>query len=168
MRPLILILKTLRLSTLVSSVVFAPLALAEPHAARCDSTYQLSDGDHAIEPGRLVAATQTLPAHCRVRGTVADTIRFEVNLPVDGWNGRLMFHAPGGLAGVIGDATSLLADGFAMATTDSGHEGPNDPSFYRDDTAKNNFGFRSNHLSTVAAKRIIQHYYDREVAYSYL
>ena len=31
-----------------------------------------------------------------------------------------MFYAPGGLAGYIGDTTSLLGDGFAMATTDTG------------------------------------------------
>ena len=42
-----------------------------------------------------------------------------------------------------------------MATTDSGHEGANDPSFYRDDNAKINFGFRSNHLTAVFAKRVI-------------
>ncbi len=79
-----------------------------------------------------------------------------------------MFHAPGGLAGVVGDTSSLLDDGFAMATTDTGHEPENDPSFYRNDHAQLDFGFRANHLTTVLAKRIIQEFYGRPVENAYL
>jgi len=89
-------------------------------------------------------------------------------MPAEGWTGRFLFHAPGGLAGVIGDVTSLLDDGFAMATTDTGHEPENDPSFYRDDHAKLNFAFRANHLTTVLAKRIISEFYGRPAEHSYL
>ena len=137
-------------------------------ASRCAGLYLLTDADHAVEPGLLVDASQDTPAHCRVRGTVDGTIRFEVNMPVEGWTGRLMFHAPGGLAGVVGDATSLLHEGFAMATTDTGHDSQNDPSFYRDDHAKLNFAFRANHLVTVLTKRIIAAFYGRPAQYAYL
>ena len=54
---------------------------------------------------------------------------------LEGWQGRLMFYAPGGLAGYLGDTTSLLDDGFAMATTDTGHEGA-EPDFLKNDKAR--------------------------------
>ncbi len=147
----------------------ANIALAAGSTAeRCADLYRLTDASHAVEPGILVPASSDTPAHCRTRGTIDGTIRFEVNMPVEGWTGRLMYHAPGGLAGVVGDATSVLADGFAMATTDTGHEPANDPSFYRDDNAKLNFAFRANHLTTVLAKRIIAAFYGRPVQYAYL
>ena len=41
-------------------------------------------------------------------------------MPVEGWNGRYMFSTVGGAAGIIGDTTSLLSRGFAMASTDTG------------------------------------------------
>ena len=129
---------------------------ADSPTDRCAGLYSLSDADHAVESGVLVSATGDTPAHCRVRGTIDGTIRFEIRMPAEGWTGRFMFHAPGGLAGVVGDTSSLLDDGFAMATTDTGHEPENDPSFYRDDHAKLNFAFRANHLTTVLSKRVIQ------------
>ena len=88
---------------------------SESAAAKCDGLYQFTDFSNAVEPGVLVSASGDIPAHCRVRGVIDGTIRFEVAMPVDGWQGRLMLHAPGGLAGVIGDTTSLLDEGFAMA-----------------------------------------------------
>ncbi len=141
---------------------------ADSPADRCAGLYSLSDADHAVESGVLVSATDDTPPHCRVRGTIDGTIRFEIRMPAEGWTGRFMFHAPGGLAGVIGDTSSLLDDGFAMATTDTGHESENDPSFYRDAHAKLNFAFRANHLTTVLSKRIIQEFYGRPVQHAYL
>ena len=141
---------------------------ADSPADRCADLYLLSDADHAVESGLLLPASDDAPAHCRVRGTIDATIRFEVRMPAEGWTGRFMFHAPGGLAGVIGDTSSLLDDGFAMATTDTGHESDNDPTFYYDDLAKLNFAFRANHLTTVLAKRIITAFYGQPVQHAYL
>ena len=155
----------MRLLTLLASLALAGVAAATD---RCADLYLLSDADHAVEPGILVAAAEGVPAHCRVRGTIDSTIRFEVRMPVEGWSGRFMFHAPGGLAGVIGDTRSLLETGFAMASTDTGHEGGNDEGFYRDDQAKLNFAFRANHLTTVLAKRIVATFYGEPVRFAYL
>ena len=104
---------TLLLVTLV--LVQAP-ASAASSAERCDGLYRLTDSQHAVEPGVLVEAADDIPAHCRVRGTIDGTIRFEVTLPLEGWSGRFLFHAPGGLAGVLGDTFSLLADQVFKAT----------------------------------------------------
>ncbi len=141
---------------------------ADDLVRKCENLYQLTDGDYAIEPGIFRQASDETAAHCQVNGVIDGTIRVRVGLPAEGWTGRLMYLAPGGLAGVIGDTTSLLDEGYVMATTDSGHDGPNDPSFYRDDNAKINFGFRANHLSAVLAKRVAAAFYGREVERAYL
>ena len=87
---------------------------------RCHKLYRMTDVSHAIEPGIPVAATDAVPAHCRVRGVINRAIRFEVTLP-DEWNGRMMFTAVGGGAGTIeisqgGESVQLpclLADGLS-------------------------------------------------------
>ncbi len=140
---------------------------SDSHAVRCDGLYQLSNQDQAVEPGVVVEASGDIPAHCRVRGVVDRTIRFEVTMPLEGWQGRLMFYAPGGLAGYIGDTSSLLDDGFAMATTDTGHEGA-EPEFLRNDKARIDYGFRGVHLATVIAKQVVGAFYGRSVSHSYL
>lgn len=137
-------------------------------AAKCQHLFRLSDFDTAMQPGVLVEAADAIPAHCTVKGVIDRSIRFQVSMPLAGWQGRLMYHAPGGLAGVLGDTTSLLADGFAMATTDTGHEGANNATFVQDDKAFLNFAFRANHLTTRVAKDIIAAFYGREVEHSYL
>lgn len=71
-----------------------------------------------------------LPAFCRVAGSIHPTsdsdIRFELWLPTDAnWNGRFMQTGNGGAAGSI-VLTSLpdpLTRGYAVANTDTGHEG---------------------------------------------
>ena len=153
----------------LSCAVLADVASGSAEA-RCDRSYLLSDPDRAIEPGVLVGASAEIPAHCRVRGVIDGTIRFEVTMPVDGWRGRMMFHAVGGSAGRIGDTTSLLDDGFAMASTDAGHEGnaPDANAFFRDRLAVINYGYRAVHLSTVAAKEIIGAFYGEDNRDAYI
>ena len=159
-------------------------ALAMPAAAgawgdQCRKLYRLTDLDHAIEPGVLVAATDQTPNHCRVRGVVNRAIRFEVTMPVDmcvenptescgAWNERLMFTAVGGNAGNIGDTTSLLARGFAMASTDTGHEAADGSAFLAQPEALLDFAYRGVHLATQAAKRVVEHFYQEKISYSYL
>ena len=137
-------------------------------ADRCHRLYSLTDTSHAVEPGILVEASDEMPAFCQVNGVIDGTTRFQVSMPVAGWTGRFMHHAPGGLAGVIGDTTSLLSKGFAMATTDAGHDQGDDPAFYRDEGRKLNFAFRANHLTAVLAKRVISTFYGRDAEHSYL
>ena len=136
----------------------------------CQDLYRLTDVDHAVEPGVVMPATDDVPAHCRVRGVIDGTIGFQVTMPVEGWRERLMFHAVGGTAGVLGDTGSLLSKGFAMATTDTGHKSvtTQGSEFARDDNALINFGFRAIHLTTVLAKRLVAAFYGREVRYSYI
>ena len=126
-----------------------------------------------------------LPAYCRVTGIIAARtgaegksygLRFEVRLP-DDWAGRFLFQGGGGLNGTVnaplGAAAAgevpALARGFAVVSTDSGHQGAGfDASFMADQRASLDFSQGS--LSTVApaAKRIVAAYYGRPPAHSYM
>jgi feruloyl esterase len=75
-----------------------------------------------------VPPLKDLPAFCRVAGELRPTsdsrIRFEVWLPAQGWNGRLLGGGNGGFAGSIyyAQLAGYLKRGFAVAATDAGHE----------------------------------------------
>ena len=142
---------------------------ARASETRCEQLYQLSDLDHAVEPGVVVPASGDVPAHCQVRGVIDGTIRFEVSMPLADWKSRLIFLAHGGNSGRIGDTKALMKDGFAQATTNSGHDfGPNSSEFVKDYNALINFGFRAIHLATVMAKKVIAGYYGEAADYAYI
>jgi feruloyl esterase len=129
---------------------------------------RLTDLNYAIEPGYVVTETDTMPTYCHVRGVINRAIRFEVTLPLKGWNGRFMFSTVGGFAGTIGDVTSLLSSGYAMASTDTGHEISEGNSFLNQPEALLDYSYRGVHLATQAAKSIIQTYYGEVINFSYL
>ena len=141
--------------------------LGKLNAKDCQKIYRLTDFVYAIEPGLWIEKSEELPTHCRVRGVINRAIQFEVRLPED-WNGRFMFSTVGGSAGVIGDTTSLLQSGFAMASTDTGHEGLADFSFYNQPQALLDYAYRGVHLAGIAAKQVIEHSYKQDISYSYL
>ena len=139
---------------------------------------------HAIpQPGRSSFAG-IVPAHCRVdaaidrrigTGGVEYAIRFALALP-DDWNGRFLFQGGGGLNGTVqpplglgaaGD-TPALARGFAVVSTDSGHQGAGfDGSFFADQEAALNFLYAANAKVTVVAKELVEKLYSRAAEHSY-
>jgi pimeloyl-ACP methyl ester carboxylesterase len=125
-----------------------------------------------------------MPSYCRAQGVIdrrtgADgknyAIGFAIALP-DRWNGRFLFQGGGGLNGTIrpplgaqatGDVPAL-ARGFAIVSTDSGHQGAVfDASFMADQEAALNFAQASVAKVTAAAKQIIGRYYGQPPARSY-
>ena len=154
----------IRLIAAVFCMCLSTQALADP---ACQKLYRLTDLSWAVEPGLLVEARGQVPEHCRLRGVVNRAIRVEVRMPTDNWNGRIMFSTVGGAAGAIGDTTSLLQRGFAMASTDTGHEGQS-MDFAVQPEALLDYAYRGVHLATVFAKAVVQRYYDQEIEFSYL
>lgn len=116
-----------------------------------------------------------LPEFCRVAGSIhpsADSdIRFELWLPVSGWNGKFMQTGNGGAAGgiVYGSLMEPLMRGYAVANTDTGHQGamgdfswaPGHPEKYTD------YAYRAVHELTVAGKAITTAYYGQAPQKSY-
>ena len=109
----------------------------------------------------------SLPAFCRVaamsKPTPDSDIRFEVWMPLDGWNGKFVGGGNGVWAGSIayGDMTGPLARGYATAASDVGHQGsPLDGTFLVGHPEKLiDFGHRAVHETAVAAKATIAAFY---------
>jgi len=96
-------------------------------------------------------------------------IHVEIWLPDAGkWNARFLGLGNGGPAGRINPASLAgpLSSGYAVATTDMG-TAPNPDSGIGNPEVWKDFGFRSTHLMTVAAKQIVKTWYGRDPEYSY-
>ncbi len=184
-----------RLFILLCSVglVAASGAEASGPPATCESLASLALPDTTITSATAVPAgpfslpgaqgrvgatapSLTVPAFCRVAATLKPTpeshIKIEVWLPTaEGWNGKLLGTGNGGAGGVISYPSLLngLQRGFATANTDMGTTttgldfsfGIGHPEIVKD------WGYRSTHLMTVAAKQLIDTFYGRAPRLSY-
>jgi feruloyl esterase len=124
------------------------------------------------------------PAHCRVDGIIdARTgrdgkpygIGFAVALPRQ-WNGRFLFQGGGGLNGSVAPPlgaqyagqVSALARGFAVASTDSGHQGAVfDAGFFADQQAALNFLHQGVAKTATVAQEIVARRYGQRSHHSY-
>jgi feruloyl esterase len=132
-------------------------------------------------------------AHCLVEGATAErtgadgkpyAIHFEMRLP-DDWNGRFVHQFNGGNDGAVlpafglpgrGDpAKSPLAKGFAVLSSDAGHDGKANPDaglagsnmFGLDPEARDFYGYKAVATLTPMAKALIKAYYGAGPQYSY-
>jgi len=124
------------------------------------------------------------PAHCRVEGIIGAHrgpngksygIRFSLALPPD-WNGRLLYQGGGGLNGSVqapvgmtatGNNTAL-SRGFAVVSSDSGHEGAVfDASFFADQQASLDFLYQSIGKVMAVARPLVAAHYAKPIAHSY-
>ena len=96
-------------------------------------------------------------------------INVEIWLPdAEKWNHRFLGLGNGGAAGHInpGSLAGPLSAGYAVATTDMG-TAPNPDSGIGNPEVWKDFGFRSTHLMTAAAKQALKAYYGKAPDYSY-
>jgi feruloyl esterase len=123
--------------------------------------------------GRGIPAFSKLPAFCRVAATLkpssSSDIHMELWLPITGWNGDFRGTSPNGLGGIINyNAMGVgLTDGFAVASTDIGHEG-GDTLWMQSPDKVTDFAGRAMHETTVAGKAIAAAYYGTAPKYSYM
>lgn len=119
--------------------------------------------------GPAPARSVNLPAFCRVRGTVAPAIRFEVWLPdPSAWNGRFEAVGGGGFAGVISYSAmaAALSAGYVTASTDTGHVST-DLEWLADDRRLRDYGYRGIFEMTAKAKTVTSAFYDRPADFNY-
>jgi feruloyl esterase len=115
-----------------------------------------------------------VPAHCRVTLTLrpsADSdIKAEVWLPLAAdWNGKFLMEGGGGFVGFLsyGAMAAALREGYATASTDTGHVG-GDASFALGHPEKLvDFAWRAVHETAVKAKAVIAAHYGRGPRFSY-
>jgi len=116
------------------------------------------------------AAPQTvqLPAFCRVNGVASGSIGFDVWLPAQGWNLRLLSVGNGGFGGEIQLAALAdgLSKGYAVTSNDTGHQG-SDRAWMRDPARVRLWGHSATHLVTGPAKAIVRAYYGSPARYAY-
>jgi feruloyl esterase len=117
----------------------------------------------------------TLPAFCRIIGSMHPTstsdIRFELWLPQEGWNGKFMQTGNGGAAGsiVLSSMVEPLRRGYAVANTDTGHQGSGSGFTWGHDYPEKltDFGWRAVHELTVQGKAMTTTFYDMAPGLSY-
>jgi Tannase and feruloyl esterase len=145
------------------------------------------------EPASARAGAALLPAHCKVRGVIdarpsdipGNTLGtgFELRLPVE-WNGRFFFQGGGGFDGAVAPAVGItvasrtgigptaLERGFAVASTDAGHESSavppsTDTRAALDPQARTDNGYDSVRKVTLLARRILRAFYGEGPRHSY-
>ena len=126
-----------------------------------------------------------LPAYCRLDGMidrrtgtggVSYGIGFALALPAN-WNGRFLMQGGGGLNGSVGAPLGgqyagdrpALARGFAVVSTDTGHQGKGgfDASFMQDQQASLDFAYAAIGRVAEVAKRVIGQHYGKAPDRSY-
>jgi len=115
-----------------------------------------------------------LPSFCRVAATLRPTtdseIKIEVWLPeARAWNGKYEAAGNGGWGGSInyGDMTAALSRGYATSSTDTGHAGGRASFAIGHPEKLIDFGYRSIHEMTLAAKQVIAAFYGDAPKLSY-
>jgi feruloyl esterase len=165
-----------------------PLAIAcEDLAAALSYPNTVFTSSTSVAEGALPQPGQTLPAHCLLTGKMFERISpvdgqtyaigFEMRLPLD-WSRRFFYQANGGLDGAVvpavgptsggGPLTSALLQGFAVISSDAGHNQFQVPLFGIDPQARLDFGYQAVGKLTPMAKSVIQSAYGVAPAYSYI
>jgi len=158
------------LTTVIASPGGAPMQVALASAVAA-GTFTPPSG---APDGPPAAANPygALPAFCRVAITLRpgpkSDVKAEVWMPAAGWNGKLQVVGNGGFAGTVGyrAMATALANGYAAASTDTGHTGPAANTFASEDTTLD-FAYRAVHETAVAAKRVVDGFYGSAPKFSY-
>jgi feruloyl esterase len=116
-----------------------------------------------------------LPAFCRVAGAIKPTsdsdIKFELWLPEQNWNGKFMQTGNGVAAGsiVYSSLADPLARGYAVANTDTGHNGAGDDFSWALGHPEKliDYQYRSIHELTIVGKAITEARYGKAPGRSY-
>jgi feruloyl esterase len=157
-------------------------------AATCEGLAGLSLPDTTITKVESVAAGEfTLPgippaqqatfkrspAFCRVAAVVKPTsdseIKIEVWLPLENWNGKFMGVGNGGWSGAI-VYPALAAGvnrGYAVASTNTGHDGGTANFALGHPEKLADFGYRAVHEMTLKGKAISEAFYSKAAQRSY-
>jgi feruloyl esterase len=116
-----------------------------------------------------------LPAFCRIAAAISPTsdssIKMEVWMPLENWNGKFVGVGNGGFSGEIWyfAMAEPLSRGYAVASTDTGHEGDQaDASFAIGHPERLvDFSWRAVHEMTLEAKAIVAQHYGAAASRSY-
>ena len=157
-----------------SAASCASLAALPLKRAAITSAATVTAGAFTPPRGRGPAGSyNSLPAFCRIVATlhpVPDShIGIEVWLPESNWNSKLQSVGNGAWAGTISypAMAAAVADGYASASTDTGHTGGSGRFVMDHPEEAADFAYRAVHEMTVAAKALTAAFYSMTPKYSY-
>ncbi|MBD8530522.1 MULTISPECIES: tannase/feruloyl esterase family alpha/beta hydrolase [unclassified Massilia] len=170
----------------LAPAVGATLGACEALASRITYPEAVITSATSIAAGTLTIAGKPVGQHCLVTGQLARrtspvdgqayAIGFEMRLPQN-WNGRFFYQANGGVDGSVVTATgpvggggpldNALNQGFAVISSDAGHQAPT-PFFGIDPQARLDYGYQAVGKLTPMAKNIIQTAYGKGPDRSYI
>lgn len=133
------------------------------------STRDIAAGAYrASRPIPITPKGITLPAFCQVQGMVKAHIGFELWLPEQRWNGRLLALGSGGFGGFINadELATMLAKGYAVTANDTGHTG-NGQVWMSVRETRRAWGHSATHDVIVPVKAMVREFYQRPPAHSY-
>ncbi len=167
-------------AALVGACADLPARLAGLPATVVDTTT-------TVAAGTVMVAGQPVGEHCRVTGRMnvrvspvdgkTYAIGFEMRLP-KAWNGRFWHQGNGGIDGAVvaangttgggGPLTSALLQGFAVLSSDAGHNNAQGgPAFGLDPQARLDYGYQAVGFLTPTAKSVIAAAYGKGPDRSY-
>jgi feruloyl esterase len=122
--------------------------------------------------GEREPTSWNLPPFCRVIATLKPSTDSEIVMEVwlpENWNKKFEFVGGGGWAGVIsyGALAQALQEGYATASTDTGHIGGTANFAVGHPEKLVDFAYRAVHESTLKAKALLTVFYDSAPRYSY-
>lgn len=130
----------------------------------------LAEAPATILSARTVAASAAVGEYCDIVAVVAPQIQVQLRLPMSGWNGRYLQQGCGGLCGTLGyieGCTTALAGKFAVAAQNMGHVGGGPALWGGIEQLRIDYGARSTHVASIAAKAIVAAYYGTRPGKSY-
>lgn len=158
------------LTLALSSPLFSPAVLAQDDPAEVCAVLE-NTADLTVLSARLMPAADTTPAYCYVRGLISPSTQYHVQLPLpENWNGRFLQWGDGGKDGDLDFADHRLAEGYAVANSNTGHDSATEPGSqfgFNNRQSEIDFGYRSVHLTVMAGKALVERYYRSEPTYSY-
>ncbi len=165
-------------SATACSMLFLLLSLAVNANAQSNSTSIADDcaalrtvADLTITFAELRENTEADQPYCYVRGIIAPAIHFHAQLPLPAnWNGRFLQWGDGGKDGDLDFANHRVAEGYAVTNSNTGHDSATEPGSafgFNNRQSEIDFGYRAIHLTTLAGKALVNHYYERPAQYSY-
>jgi len=172
------------------TMALAPVA--EP--VSCEQISELAPAGMVISQAQAMPASDEIPvAHCQVRGQIDQrtgsdgnpyAISFELNLP-DEWSGRFVHQFNGGndgsvvpalgRMGVMPPNDSALARGFAVVSSDAGHDGSAHPEaglagsnrFGLEFESRRDYGYDAVATLHPVVMTLTESYYQSPIEYTY-
>ena len=122
-------------------------------------------------PGGMAPRRRAVSPHCHVQGQVSPGLTWYVQLPPpEAWNGRFLHWGDGGHDGDLDYAPHRVAQGYAVANSNMGHDSGSQPGAtwaFNNRQAEIVYGYRHLEVTTAAARRAIRAYYGRPADHAY-